>query len=220
MAVQTSIEIRNAGNPSKMDVKPIVFIVDDDPLILKVLANVIEVLGFQPRTYDTADAFLAAYQRTGPACLVLDVRVPGLSGLELQKELIAARNTLPIIFITGHADVRMAVEAMEAGAFAFLEKPFRVQEVCDKVQRAIRRDQDAWQKHERQESLNRRIAQLTVAERGVLDRVVAGQANKTIAMELGLSVRTIEVHRARMMKKLGVKCRNDLLTLMLSGTGS
>lgn len=203
-----------------MNAKPIVFIVDDDPLILKVLANVVEVLGFEPRTYGSADAFLAAYQRTGPACLVLDVRVPGLSGLELQKEFIAARNALPIIFITGHADVRMAVEAMEAGAFAFLEKPFRVQEVCDKVQRAVRRDQDAWQKHQQQEGLNQRIAQLTLAERGVLDRVIAGQANKAMAMELGLSVRTIEVHRARMMKKLGVKSRADLMNLMLLGAGS
>jgi len=128
--------------------EPTVFIVDDEPAIVEAVAEAVELMGLKPAPYGSADAFLAAYQRTGPACLVLNVTMPGKSGLQLQKELAAAGSTLPIIMITGYADVRMAVEAMKAGAFEFLEKPFRTQELCDSIERAIKLDAENWKEPE------------------------------------------------------------------------
>ena len=127
---------------------PVVYLVDDDPAILKLLIELVQALDLNAEAFPSAEEFLEAYQESGPGCLVLDVRVPGMSGMELQRQLTAAGRRLPIVFITGHADVRMAVEAMERGAFGFLEKPFRPLELCEKIQSAVRLDTEAWRRRE------------------------------------------------------------------------
>ena len=199
---------------------PLVYVVDDDPAVIRLLAELAKALDLPVEAYQSADAFLAAYRASGPGCLVLDVRVPGMSGMELQKRLTAAGNALPIIFITGHADVRMAVEAMERGAFGFLEKPFRPQELCDKIQSAVRLDVEAWQRRKKQERAAAQLALLTPAERKVADRVIAGQTNKMIAQELGLSTRTVEAHRASLMRRLRTKSRTELVRIVEAASGA
>ena len=196
-----------------MNEEPVVYVVDDDPAILRLLAELVAAIGLKAEAYPSAEEFLQACQAPGPGCLVLDVRIPGISGMELQRRLMVAGSTLPIVFVTGHADVRMAVEAMERGAFGFLEKPFRVQELCDKIQAAVKRDVEAWHCREEREMAARRLAQLTPAERRVADRLLIGKTNKMIAQELGLSVRTVEGQRARLMERLGVRSRSELLKL-------
>lgn len=202
-----------------MNAPPIVYVVDDDPAIIRLLTELIKALDLNVEAYESAEQFLHAYQASGPGCLVLDVRVPGISGMELQKQLIAAGIALPVIFITGHADVRMAVEALERGAFGFLEKPFRPQELCEKIQNAVRLDVEAWRQRAEREIAAARLAQLTPAERRVADRVVVGKTNKMIAQELGLSTRTIEAHRARLMDRLGMESRIELMRLMAAASG-
>lgn len=197
-----------------MIAQPVVYVVDDDPAIVRLLTELAKTMGLNVETYPSAEEFLEAYGASGPGCLVLDVRVPGISGMDLQKRLTAAGSTLPIVFVTGHADVRMAVEAMERGAFAFLEKPFRIQELCEKIQSAVHSASEAWRRREEQASAHRRLARLTPAQRRVADLVVAGQTNKMIAQESGLSVRTIEAHRARLMRTLGIGSRTELVSLM------
>jgi len=194
--------------------EPTVFLVDDDPAMLRMLAKVTESLGLAASPYRSAEEFLAAYRPIGPACLVLDVRMPGMSGLELQRQLAAAGGALPVIFITAHADVRMAVEAMQQGAVAFLEKPFGVQELCDKIQAALRLAQDHWLRRQQRRRAREQLALLTPAESRVLHLLVGGLTNPMIAKELGLSVRTVEVHRGRIVKKLKRKSRIDLLRLV------
>jgi FixJ family two-component response regulator len=190
-----------------------VFVVDDDPAINEAVAELVELIGLKVSTYTSATDFLEDFQPSGPACLVLDIRMPGMSGLELQRKLADAQRTVPVVVITGHGDVRMAVEAMKLGAVEFLEKPFRAQELCDSIQKAIRVDEGNWRKRQRQEQVEQTYERLTSAERQVMDLVVAGKTNKLIAEELGLSVRAIEDRRARMMKKLGVTTRSELLNL-------
>jgi RNA polymerase sigma factor (sigma-70 family) len=193
-----------------MPTEPTVFIVDDDPSIIKVIAQLVQLVGLNVRCCTSAKEFLDVFEPTGPGCLVLDVRMPGMSGLELQRELAASGRTLPVIVITGHADVRMAVEAMKLGAVEFLEKPFRAQELCDSIQTAVRLDEDNWRRREQRVEAERQIEGLTPAERRVLELVVAGKTNKMIAEELDLSVRAVEDRRARMMKKLGARSRAEL----------
>ena len=195
--------------------EPVVYVVDDDPAVTRLLSELLKGIGLSYEAYESTESFLEAYQASGPGCLVLDVRVPGMSGMDLQRQLTAIGSTLPIIFITGHADVRMAVEAMERGAFGFLEKPFRIQELCEKIQSAVKVDVEAWRRREEQESAAARLAQLTPAEAAKWPTcVVAGQTNRMIAQELGLSVRTVEAHRARLMDRLGMKSRTELVKLL------
>lgn len=196
-----------------MEAEPIVYIVDDDPAVLEAIRCLVESIHLKAETYLSADAFLKAYQRSGPGCLILDVRMPGISGLELQRRLAEIDAALPVIFVTGHADVRMAVEIMKQGAIELLQKPFRSQELCDTIQKAIRQDVENWRRRERQQDALRRVAQLTPAERAVMDLVAVGKTNQMMAHELGLSVRAIEDRRARMMKKLRVASRAELLEL-------
>jgi len=196
-----------------MEDKPTVFIVDDDPSITGAISELVEVIDLEPAAYNSADRFLKSYQPDGPGCLVLDIRMPGMSGLELQRELVSRGDRLPIIVITGHGDIRMAVEAMGAGAFNFLEKPFRTQELCDNIQKAVKLDQERWQTHQQRQDAKKRMDRLTPAEHAVLDRVVAGKTNKMIAEELDVSVRAVEDRRARMMKRLAVDSRAELLEL-------
>lgn len=202
-----------------MSAQPLVYVVDDDPAILRLLADLVQAIGLNAAAYRSAEEFLEARQPAGPGCLVLDVMVPGMSGLELQKRLAAAGSTLPIIFITGHADVRMAVEAMERGAFGFLEKPFRPPELCEKIAAAVRLDSEAWRRREEQAGAAARLAQLTPAQRKVADRVAAGKTNQMIARELLLSIRTVEVHRARLMHRLGIGSRTELVGLVAAVRG-
>ena len=185
-------------------IEPTVFLVDDDPAIIAALKDLVGLLGLNACACRSADEFLQVYQAAAPACLVLDVRMPGMSGLELQKELVARGIALPTIIITGFADVRMAVEAMKGGAIEFLEKPFRTQELCDLVQKAIRLDAANWESRQQRERVRRQLAMLSSGEKEVLDLVIAGKTNLMISQKLGLSIRTIEDRRARLMRKLGV----------------
>jgi len=197
-----------------MNREPTVFIVDDDEAIVKSLSDVIELIGLEVKSFTSGSQFLKAYKPSGPACLILDVIMPDMSGLELQKHMTAADITLPTIIISGHSDVRTAVESMKLGAIEFLEKPFHVQELCDNIHKAIRIDKEKWRCREQRHKADRRLENLTPAEREVMHLVVAGKTNKMIATELDLSIRAIEDRRARMMKKLRVKSRAELLELV------
>ena len=197
-----------------METEATVFVVDDDPAAIRLVTELVGAIGLRAQSWPSADAFLAAYTPTGPGCLVLDVRMPGMSGLQLQKELNQQGAMLPIILITGHADVRMAVEAMKAGAFEFFEKPFRTQDLCDKIHEAVKLDQENWQRRKERENAESLIGSLTPAERQVMELVVDGKTNKAIAAELGISLRAVEDRRARMMKRLQAKSRAELLRLL------
>ena len=197
-----------------MKLEATVYIVDDDPAVIRLVTELSCAIGLGAQSWCSAEAFLAAYTPAGPGCLVLDVRMPGMSGLQLQKELGQRGATLPIILITGHADVRMAVEAMKSGAFEFLEKPFRTQDLCDKIQDAVRWDKENWQRRKDREIAESLISGLTPAERQVMELVAAGKTNKEIAAELDLSIRAVEDRRARMMRRLQVKSRAEFLKLL------
>jgi FixJ family two-component response regulator len=196
--------------------EPTVFIVDDDDAIRDSLRMLAESMGFEPATFATAQAFLEAYDPGRSGCLVLDIRMPGMSGLELQERLVQSGIELPIIFMTGHADVPMAVRAMQAGAVDFLEKPFRDQDLLDKIQRAIEFDAKNRKHLADRDAIRRRSERLTPREREVLELVVDGQPNKAIAAELGLSERTIEIHRSRVMRKMEADSLPQLVQMVLA----
>ena len=181
---------------------PIVFVVDDDPSIRDALQSLIRSVGLRVQTFGSAQEFLDRQLPDAPACLVLDVQMPGLSGLDLQRDLAEAGIQLPIVFITGHGDIPMSVQAMKAGAVEFLTKPFHSQVLLDAIQQAIARDRTA--RHERAErvDLRQRLDTLTPRERQVMGLVVAGLLNKQIAAKLGTSEVTIKVHRGQLMRKM------------------
>jgi FixJ family two-component response regulator len=185
------------------DVRPIVYVIDDDVSVRESLELLIQTAGWQPETYASAQAFLSRPQPTVPCCLVLDVTLPGLSGLELQKQL-AGRTYMPIIFITGHGNVPMSVRAMKGGALDFLQKPFHDQELLDAIQRALAHSRSARLDEAERASIERRLATLTPRELEVLRLVVRGMLNKQIAAELGAAEKTVKVHRGRVMKKMQV----------------
>lgn len=197
---------------------PTVFIVDDDAAIRRSLRFLIESSGLAVETFETAEAFMAQYAPSRAGCLILDVRMPGMSGLHLQEELSKRGATLPIIIVTGYAEVPMAVRALQAGACDFIEKPFSDQVLLERVRQALVRDVELRrQKAERSEA-RVRLARLTDREADVLRGVVAGKPNKVIAHDLGLQVKTVEAHRARVMKKLEAESLADLVRLtMLAG---
>lgn len=181
--------------------RPCVYVVDDDTAVRDALSLLIRSMGYDVQSFDNAPDFLDAYV-DGPGCLVLDVRMPQMSGLDLQAALIERHAILPIIFMTGHGDVPMAVQAMRGGAVDFLQKPLRDQDLLDRINEALRKDAENRELlTQRQETL-KRLEQLTAREREVLDLVVAGKANKVIAYELDVSQRTVEIHRARVMEKM------------------
>ena len=193
-----------------------VFIVDDDQAVARSLRWLIETVRLQVETFASAQAFLDGYDAAKPGCLVLDVRMPGMSGLELQERLAARRGYhVPIIFITGHGDVQMAVRAVQAGAFDFVEKPFNDQDLLDRIQRAIAHDAGQRGKEAQRSQLKALFAGLTPREREVLDLVVEGLSNKAIANTLGLSAKTVEVHRAKVMEKLHARSLSDLVKLAM-----
>lgn len=193
--------------------EPTVFVVDDDPDLRAVLSNLIASVGLAVETFSSAQEFLDRYDPSRAGCLVLDVRMPGQSGLDLQRELARRDATLPVIIITGFAEVHLAVRALKGGAIDFIEKPFSNQVLLDRIEEAIRRDRQARQEKERRGRFAERLATLTPREREVMERVVAGKPNKVIATELGLSLKTVEGHRAHVMEKMQVDSLAELVRL-------
>lgn len=193
--------------------EPIVFVVDDDASVCKALDRLIRSVELKAETFPSAKDFLRREPHNGPACLVLDVRMPGLSGLDLQKELAAKDCSIPIIFITGHGDIPMSVQAMKAGAVDFLPKPFSDQELLDSIHAALQKDTLAREERDELSKIQRRIASLTPREHEVFARVITGMLNKQIAWELGASEKTVKVHRARVMEKMGVQSLAELVHL-------
>jgi len=184
---------------------PVVCVVDDDAAARSSLRLLLKSLGLAAVAYDSAASFLEGCDPYQPGCLLLDIRMAGMSGLELQQVLNQRGCITPVIFITGHADVPMAVEAMQQGAFDFLQKPFRDQELLDRVQRAIAKDHAIREQLRGNEDVRRRLESLTAREHDVLELVAAGAPNKIIAHQLGISQRTVEIHRARVMEKMNAE---------------
>ncbi len=195
---------------------PTVFIVDDDPAIRFAMQALMDSVNIQHEIFSSADEFLATVPEQRPGCLVLDIRMPGLGGLELQQELIEHDNTLPIIFITGHGDVPMAVEAMQKGAVDFIQKPFRDQDLLDRITEALKTDKDRREEQQKHAEVAKRVERLTNREHEVFDLVVTGKPNKVIAYELGVSQRTVEIHRARVMEKMQARSLADLVKMHLA----
>lgn len=199
--------------------EPTVFIVDDDQAVARSLRWLIETVGLKVETFASAQAFLDGYDSSKPGCLVLDVRMPGISGMELQKRMAAQPIHVPIIFITGHGDVQVAVRAVQSGAFDFIEKPFNDQDLLDRIQKAIAFDYERRGKEAQRAQLHARFASLTPREREVLDLVVEGMSNKAVANTLGLSAKTVEVHRAKVMEKMLAHSIADLVKLTMQERG-
>jgi two-component system, LuxR family, response regulator FixJ len=195
--------------------EPTVFIVDDDQAVARSLRWLIEIVRLGVETFASPQAFLDDYDPSKAGCLVLDVRMPGISGLELQERLTARRINIPIIFITGHGDVQMAVRALQAGAFDFVEKPFNDQDLLDRIQKAIAFDAERRGKEAQRAQLHARFASLTPREREVLVLVVEGMSNKAVANTLGLSAKTVEFHRAKVMEKMQARSISDLVKMAM-----
>lgn len=192
---------------------PTVFVIDDDPLIRNAVRSLVASVGLRVLTFGCARDFLLSTRPDAAACLVLDVRLPDLSGLDLQRELRESDIHLPIIFITGHGDIPMTVEAMKAGAVEFLTKPFRGQDLLDAVQRAVTRDRDAREKRAETSEIRKCFETLSPREREVLRMVVTGRLNKQIAAELGISELTVKTHRGHIMEKMHAESLADLVRI-------
>ena len=192
-----------------------VFIVDDDEPVRDAIGMLLDTVDIPYRGYGDAQAFLEDFDSAQTGCLVLDIRMPGMSGLELQEQLIEMKASIPIVFITGHGDIPMAVEAMRRGAVDFIRKPFRDQELLDRIHEALSVDDEQRSREADIDAVRAKVAKLTPRETEVFDRVTAGQANKVIAIELGISERTVEIHRSQVMQKTGVRTLADLVRLKL-----
>lgn len=196
-----------------MQADPTVFVVDDDAAVRESLCWLVESAGLNAESYATAQAFLDAYDPRQPGCLVLDVRMPGLSGLDLQEQLAAQGIMLPVIIITGHGEVPMAVRAMKGGAIDFIEKPFSDQLLLDRAREAIAQDAQNRVEQARRAEVAARLALLTPREREVMEMVVSGKANKQVGANLGISQKTVEAHRAQVMRKTRADSLAELVQL-------
>jgi FixJ family two-component response regulator len=194
---------------------PHVFVIDDDDGVRGSLKLLFKSVNLPVTAYASAQEFLPVYADDQPGCLVVDVRMPGMSGLELQQQLNLRGSMIPVIFITGHGDISMAVEAMQHGAFDFLPKPFRDQDLLDRVQRALERDAVNRRSLGATENLRERLESLTPREREVLALVTGGKPNKVVAADLGVSQRTVEIHRARVMEKMQADSLAHLVRMTL-----
>jgi len=197
-----------------MTAAPIVFVVDDDPSVRSSLKFLISTVGLHVETFDSAEAALQRLAPDAPGCLVLDVRLRGLSGLDLQYELAARNCQVPIVFITGHGDIPMSVRAMKAGAVEFLTKPFRDQDLLDAVRVALERDRTRREQEKEITELQQRFESLTAREREVISMVGAGKLNKQIADQLGTAENTVKVHRSRAMDKMHAQSVADLVRMI------
>lgn len=193
----------------------IVHVVDDNPAVRDAICWLVEQVGLEGRPYASAQEFLDQYDSSVRGCLVLDIRMPGMSGLELQDRLRSALNRLPVIIVTGHGDVPITVRAMKAGAYEFLQKPFNDQDLLDAVQGALAEYAEIWREEDEKARLASNLASLTPREREVLSHLGLGKPNKVIAYDMDLSVRTVEGYRANIMSKLQVRTIGELMQIVL-----
>ncbi len=192
-----------------------VAIVDDDEYVRDGLVELLDSVGYSSQVYTQAKEFLDEFDASGIGCILLDVRMPGMSGIELQHKLNNMKVSIPIIIMTGHGDIAMAVQAMKDGAFEFIQKPFRDQDVIDAITKALEKNAIDSEQKNKQEQIRQQIDLLTKREREVVNCVLEGMPNKVIARELGVSDRTVEIHRSHAMQKLGVKSVAELVKMMI-----
>jgi FixJ family two-component response regulator len=197
-----------------MTPEPTVFVIDDDEAVRQFLRSLIASVDLRVEAHASAQAFLDAYQGNSPGCLVLDIRMPGMSGLELQQELNARGIDLPVIVLTGHGNVQVAVHAMKAGAIDFIEKPFNNEILLDRLQKAVAKSVATYGARVKQDQILSHQKRLTPRERQVLDLVVAGESNKHIARHLQISEKTVEIHRANVMEKMQANSLADLVKMV------
>jgi FixJ family two-component response regulator len=194
--------------------KPTVFVVDDDDAVRNMIGQLIEAVDLKAETFSSAQEFLDSYDPARPGCLILDVRMPVMSGMKLHEELLDRSICLPIIFVSGHGDVPMAAEAFKKGAVDFIEKPFRNQALLEQIQVALAKDARFRQDQAKRQAVKAKLALLTSRERQVLDLVRAGKLSKVIARELGISQKTVDVHRSHIMEKMNAESVAELITLL------
>jgi FixJ family two-component response regulator len=207
-------EPKIALNPKNTDLDTLIYVVDDDQAMCESLSWLLQSMHWQVETYNNADSFLKHYDSNKLSCLILDVRMPGMSGLALQETLQNQHIDIPVIFITGHGDIKMAVRAMKAGAMEFLNKPFNDQELLDSIHRSLNLAKENRQKTEERKYIYDRLDTLTARERQILQLLVKGKMNKVIAYDLKLSIKTIELHRSNIMRKFKSPTMTALLSLL------
>jgi FixJ family two-component response regulator len=198
------------------DIQQTVYVVEDDEAVRDSLELLLQSDDKPVKTYDSATAFLKSYSDAMAGCIVLDIRMPGMDGMELQKKLNDKHSILPIIFVTGHGDVPMAVDAMKEGAIDFIQKPYREEALLEKIEAALVQDREQRKTLGEKQEIVRRVKSLTPREHEIMDRMIAGQANKVIAIELEISQRTVEIHRSRVMHKMGTHSLAHLVRMVLS----
>ncbi len=198
------------------DSQQIVYIVEDDEAVRDSLEMMLVSMAHTVKTFPTANDFLDAYDESMAGCIVLDIRMPGMDGMELQKELNSRNSILPIIFVTGHGDVPMAVEAMQQGAVDFIQKPYREQELLEKIKAALELDAEQRESLQEKNDILRRLEELTPREKEIMDMMIEGHANKVIAIDLDISQRTVEIHRSRVMHKMGTHSLAHLVRMVMT----
>lgn len=209
MSIPTTAKTAKAKGPT-------IYIVDDDDSMRRAIALLLKTVGYHPVEFSKPSEFLAKFDPTLHGCLVLDIRMPEMSGLEIQQQLNRSGALLPVVFITGHGDIPMAVQAMKDGAFDFLTKPFRDQELLDRINTALKQDAENRATVEQHADLRARAESLTPREKEVFELIVAGKANKVVAIDLGLSERTVEIHRSNVMEKMGARSVAHLVKMHLT----
>lgn len=198
----------------------IIYVIDDDEAVRDSLQWLLEGKGYRVRVYDSAEVFLARYDPNEVACVFVDVRMEGMSGLELQERLLERNSPLPLVFITGHGDVPMAVETMKKGALDFIQKPFREEELDSLVERMLAQAKVSFAEHQQANARKALLARLTKREAEVLERIIAGRLNKQIADDLNISIKTVEAHRANIMDKCGASTVAALMKVVLGSAGA